>query len=505
MKRPNILLLQVDQLSAASLPAYGDPVAVTPSLDRLAEAGVVFERAYCNFPLCAPSRFSMASGQLCSAIGAYDNAAEFPASIPSYAHHLRRRGYRTALSGKMHFIGPDQLHGFEERLTAELYPADFSWVPNWGNEGKRDTNDARGVRTAGICARSVQIDYDEAVAHKAEQYLYDRAREKEGRPFFLQVSFSHPHEPFLCQKPFWDLYEGKSIPLPRIGPLAEASLDPHSRRLLQDFDMLGLRFSEAEILRARRAYYGSISYIDSLVKRVLSALEATGAAQNTAIVFTSDHGEMLGERGLWFKKHFFERALRIPFLVYAPWLAAERRNELVSLVDLLPTLNGLADGAPWSNEDHALDGEDLTRCLGRSEAPGERSVYAEYLAEATPGPLLMIRRGRYKFVYSEQDPALLYDLEDDPDEVVNLAAAPEHAGLVAAFRAEVEAKWDLPTLSAEVRRSQDRRLLIREAMAQGAAADWDRTATPSEGGNWYRGQGSYNDWAFDYLPARKNA
>ncbi len=499
MQRPNILFIQVDQLSAASLKAYGDPVAIAPNLDRLAEEGVVFERAYCNFPLCAPSRFSMASGRLCSAIGAYDNAAEFPASIPSYAHHLRLRGYRTALSGKMHFVGPDQLHGFERRLTEEIYPADFSWVPNWGDEGKRDTNDARGVRTAGVCARSVQIDYDEEVAHKAVQHLFDMARGGGEEPFFLQVSFSHPHEPFLCQKPFWDLYEGKMIPLPRLTQLGENELDAHSIRLLRDFDMLGQRFTDEEILRARRAYYGSISYVDSLIGRLLGALKASGQAGRTAILFTSDHGEMLGERGLWFKKHFFERALRIPLILYAPWMEAERRQELVSLVDLLPTLNGLADGAPWSAAEADLDGTDLTAVLGGSGTAQDRSVYAEYLAEATPGPIFMVRRGAHKFISAEHDPDLLYDLEADPDERSNLASDPAQAERLAAFRAEVAARWDRAALSEKIRCSQRRRRLIKEALQQGAPANWD-LAPPPASELWYRGQGSYNDWAFNYLP-----
>ncbi|MBY6141495.1 sulfatase-like hydrolase/transferase [Leisingera daeponensis] len=170
-KKPNILFIQVDQLTASALRAYGDTLCHSPTLDALAEGGVVFENAYCNFPLCAPSRFSMATGQLCSAVGAYDNAAEFSAEIPTYAHYLRAAGYQTALSGKMHFIGPDQFHGFEKRLTADLYPADFAWVPNWGNEGKRNTNDPRAVRIAGICERSVQIDYDEEITFKAVQHI----------------------------------------------------------------------------------------------------------------------------------------------------------------------------------------------------------------------------------------------------------------------------------------------------------------------------------------------
>ena len=337
MDKPNILFLQVDQLTASSLRMYGDKICQTPNLESLAENGVVFDTAYCNFPLCAPSRFSMATGQLCSQIGAYDNAAEMPAGIPTYAHYLRSLGYQTTLSGKMHFIGPDQYHGFEQRLTADLYPADFSWVPNWGDEGKRDTNDSRGVLVSGVCERSVQIDYDEQVTYQAIQHLHNLAGSGDGRPFFLQVSYTHPHEPYLCKKEFWDLYEDKDIPLPNTGAMSASEHDAHSVRLLKEFSMLDVEFKEQDILRAKRAYYGSISYIDQMIGKILDVLRSVGKDKNTVIVFTSDHGEMLGERGMWFKKHFFEPAMRIPLLIHAPWIKPQRISELVSLVDLLPT------------------------------------------------------------------------------------------------------------------------------------------------------------------------
>ncbi|MDX1524207.1 MAG: sulfatase-like hydrolase/transferase, partial [Anaerolineae bacterium] len=136
-QRPNILLIMADQLAAPALPCYGHPLVKTPHLDQLAEAGVVFENAYCNSPLCAPSRFSMMTGQLPSRIGAYDNAAHFSADIPTIAHYLRAAGYSTCLSGKMHFVGPDQQHGFEERLTTDIYPSDYGWVPDWQNFEQR--------------------------------------------------------------------------------------------------------------------------------------------------------------------------------------------------------------------------------------------------------------------------------------------------------------------------------------------------------------------------------
>ena len=126
-QKPNFLFIQTDQMTAFALSYYGNPVVKTPNLDKLAARGVVFQNAYCNNPICASSRFSMMSGQLSSRVGAYDNAAEFASSIPTYAHHLRRAGYQTCLSGKMHFVGPDQLHGFEERaLLSVCYLQRFS-------------------------------------------------------------------------------------------------------------------------------------------------------------------------------------------------------------------------------------------------------------------------------------------------------------------------------------------------------------------------------------------
>ncbi|MYH90463.1 MAG: choline-sulfatase [Gammaproteobacteria bacterium] len=496
IEQPNILFIQVDQLTALALRAYGDRFCHAPTLDTLAENGVVFENAYCNFPLCAPSRFSMATGQLCSRIGVYDNASEFSAEIPTYAHYLRTAGYQTALSGKMHFIGPDQFHGFERRLTAELYPSDFAWVPSWGNEGKRDTNDPRAVRVAGLCERSVQIDFDEEVTFKAVQHIYDMARSDDDRPFLLQVSYTHPHEPYLCRKEFWDLYDGKEIPMPRVEALSEQQHDPHSIRLLKDFGMLDIRFDDEDVRRAIRAYYGSISYIDSLVTRVLDALKATGADQKTVILFTSDHGEMLGERGMWFKKHFFEKSLRVPLILSAPWITPQRVSELASLVDLVPTLNGIA-GVTCQVE--PLEGIDLATLLDKGNPTPSQTVYAEYLAEATPVPIFMIRRGQYKFISSSHDGALLFDLNADPDERVNLSQSAAHQDLVARFSEEVAAKWDEARLTHDIVLSQKRRATVRDAMAHGRKQRWNHGESETDQVLWYRGEQGYNEWAFDYI------
>ncbi len=495
--KPNILFIQVDQLAAQFLRFYGDKICHAPNLERLAAEGTVFETAYCNFPLCSPSRASMATGKLCSEIGAYDNAAELPATIPTYAHYLRAAGYQTALSGKMHFIGPDQHHGFERRLTPDLYPADFSWVPNWGDEGERDTNDPRSVTIAGVCERSMQIDFDDLVTFHAAQHLFDIARSDDARPFFLQVSYTHPHEPYLCQKEFWDLYDGVDIPLPDVPALPEDHHDGHSVRLLSDFGMLNVRFDDADILTARRAYYGSISYLDRKIGEVLDVLERTGQRDNTVVVFTSDHGEMLGERGMWFKKHFYEPSLKVPLIITGGDFTSGRAATPASLVDLLPTFMGMAEEAGWTSPVETLDGEDLATKL--DDTP-DRPIYAEYLAEATTAPIFMVRQGPYKYIHSEDDPPLLFNVENDPHERKNLAGDHACADAVSRLHGLVMQRWDSAELSARIRLSQKRRRLVLNSDLQGVRPRWNHDELPGSDVVWYRGETSYNDWAFKYLP-----
>jgi choline-sulfatase len=164
-KKPNILLIMVDQLAPQFLSAYGHPLVKTHNIDRLCADGVVFDAAYTNAPLCAPARYVMMTGRLPSKIGAWDNAAELSSEVPTFAHYLSSLGYRTCLSGKMHFCGPDQLHGFEERLTTDVYPADFTWTPQWDEPAKALDwfHTMEVVRKAGTCLRSTYLDFDDEV------------------------------------------------------------------------------------------------------------------------------------------------------------------------------------------------------------------------------------------------------------------------------------------------------------------------------------------------------
>jgi choline-sulfatase len=470
--RPNFLILMADQLTARALPAYGNRIAKTPHINALAADGVVFDSFYCNSPLCAPSRFSTLSGRQVSAIGAYDNAAEFPSQVPTFAHYLRRAGYQTTLSGKMHFCGADQLHGFEERLTTDIYPADFGWTPDWEHFDRRPSwyHSMDSVTQAGSCTRTNQIDFDDEVVFQARQKLFDMARSRDRRPFCMVASMTHPHDPYVIPQAYWDRYAGVEIDMPRVAASA-ADMDPHSRRLRH---ISGLDLQPVDALQtrdARRAYYGAVSYVDDQVGILLKALDDARFAADTIVLLIADHGDMLGERGLWYKMNFFEPACRIPLIVHAPGrFAARHVQSSASLVDILPTLCDLA-GAGAAECVTPLDGHSLLpQLVGEA---GKDEVIGEYLAEGAIAPLLMIKRGRYKFVHSPVDPDQLYDLLEDPDELRNLAHDPRHGARLQDFRTEVGRRWNIPALHASVIGSQRQRHLVYEALRSGRYTSWD--------------------------------
>ena len=492
-KKPNILFIQADQLAASHLGVYGHRVVKTPNLNRLAQGGVVFERAYCNFPLCAPSRFSMMSGRLASEIGAYDNGAEFPSAIPTFAHYLRLQGYRTAISGKMHFIGPDDLHGLEERVSPEIYTAHFRLTADWSAVG----TPSQHVMDAGPCRRTAQLDYDEEVAFRTAGKLYDFARDTDDRPFFLIASFTHPHDPYLCTEQHWDRYRDDEIELPAVR-LSDEERDPHSKRLVaaHGFDEIELT---DDLLRAiRRAYYANVSYLDDKVGQLLTALTECDFADDTIVIFTADHGDMIGERGLFHKWTFFENSARVPLIVYAPRLfeGGRREERLVSLVDLFPTIVQMACGGAEPDLVEPVAGQSLYGCLAGDGGSSDNAVYGELLCEPTPEPVVMIRQGSHKYISSETDPPLLYDLQADPLETTNLAGSRAAAEVERGLRASALRRWDLARLREDVLASQVRRRLIFEAHRCGTMPDWDRFPLPPTGRSGYFRQSSYADWSF---------
>jgi choline-sulfatase len=378
-RRANVLLVMADQLAAGWLPAHGHTAVHAPNLTAMAESAAVFEAAYSPAPLCAPSRAGLLSARLPSRAGVFDNAAELPGSVPTLTHQLRAHGYYTGLVGKMHFVGPDQLHGFEERLTADIYPGDLDWTPDWrlpAGEQLPWYHTMESVLEPGVSVASMQQDYDDEVSFRAVRKLFDLAREDAPRPFFLVVSFSNPHDPWELRSRYWELYDRDAIDLPAVPRIPLDEADPHSRRLRAMCGVDDVELGPDQLRAARHGYYAAISYLDERIGEVLGALRDARLGDDTIVAFTSDHGEMLGERGLWYKMSFFEQSARVPLFIRVPGGAAPRRvAEPVSLLDVAPTLLELT-GAPWPDEHgEDLDGSTLTGLMSGAAA-GRRPVLA---------------------------------------------------------------------------------------------------------------------------------
>ena len=323
------------------------------------------------------------------------------------------------------------------------------------------------VTGAGVAEITNQLEYDDEVASAAAAKLYDLARGADERPWSLTVSFTHPHDPYVARRRYWDLYEGCDHLAPTVGPIPYDLQDPHSQRIFDANDWRSFDITEEQVARSRRAYFANISYLDDKIGEILRVLDDTG--QEAAILFVSDHGDMLGERGLWFKMSFHEGSSRVPLMLSAPGLSPGLVETPVSTIDVCPTLCDLAgvsmdEVAPW------VAGETLLPVAGGA---GRGPVAMEYAAEASYAPLVGLREGRWKYTACKLDPEQLFDLEADPHELTNLATDPAHAGTLAAFRAEAAARWDLDRFDAEVRESQARRLVVYDALRNGSYYPWD--------------------------------
>lgn len=491
MPAPNIVLVMADQLAPHFTGTYGHPLVQTPSMDSIAERGVRFDAAYCPSPLCAPSRYSMMTGRLPSQIGAWDNAAEWSAAAPTIAHWLNLAGYRTVLSGKMHFVGPDQLHGFSRRLTTDIYPANFAWTPNWDAAGERIGkwyHNMDSLSGAGQALVTYQMDYDDEVGFATRRCLYDLAREPDDRPFFLAVAFIHPHDPYVARPEWWNLYDHDEIDLP--GPMP-AELDPHTVRIRAGIEADTVGWTDEQCRNARHAYYANTSYFDWWLGELLAVLDETGHADDTVVIATSDHGDMLGDRGAWFKMSFFERSARVPLVMAGPDIAPGTVPNVCSLLDLAPTLLDIAGAdiaaGPLGELGAPLDGRSLWPAATGAADPIDEAV-GEYMGELTSHPMFMIRRGHYKYIHCDTDPPQLYDLADNPAEHHNLAGSADLADVTAAFAHEVTQRWNSTAIREQVLASQRARRVVHAAAPQG----WDY-APPRDLSNEYIRD--HMDWA----------
>jgi choline-sulfatase len=459
-KPPNILFILVDQMTPFMIGPYGQRAAITPNLDRLARSGVVFDNAYCNAPLCVPSRMSMFAGRLPNAIESWDNASEFKAEVPTMMHYLRRAGYHTAVSGKTHFIGPDQYHGFSERLTPCIYPTHFAFMHPWskGPYWIQGTSIQVGLAKAGPSETNGQLLFDELAFNRGMDKLRDHVLRSKDQPLFLNISFTQPHDPYCAPRKYLDMYRDVDIPMPK----------PHDdiRKLSPTYDWVRIVHgldretpSPEKVREARRSYLAACTWLDEKVGRTLDELERLGLAKDTMVIFASDHGDMLGEKGQWFKRIYLDWSARIPLIVSHPGRlpAGKRISSLVSLVDLMPTFAEAA-GIQVTTP---VDGRSVLPLIDGREDGGNREVIGDYCGEATIEPVRMVRRGSHKYIAVNGHGPQLYDLAKDPDENVNVAGRREYAEVEATLHKRAIRDWDGPAVKRKVMASHADRDFLR--------------------------------------------
>lgn len=294
----------------------------------------------------------------------------------------------------------------------------------------------------------------------------------------MTVSLTHPHDPYTIEKKYWDMYKDVDINLPQV-TIPQEDQDAHSERLLKVCDIWGKEFTPDQIKRARRAYYGAVSYVDDCIGTLLQTLKDCRMDEDTVIIFSGDHGDMLGERGLWYKMSYFEASVRVPLLIHHPaTFKSHRVSSNVSTLDILPTLVDLVHTKLWPGL--PMDGTSLLPHL-EGRRGGSDTVIAEYCGEGTIAPLCMIRRGPWKFITCPADPPQLFNLQTDPKEVINLAILPskhplitsEITQIIEAFTAEADSRWDMPKITSDVLLSQRQRRLVWSALKEGRFTNWD--------------------------------
>jgi choline-sulfatase len=457
-RRPNVLLIMSDEHGPMFSSAYGHRLVRSPHLDRLAAAGVTFDAAYCPSPLCVPSRAAFMTGKHLHRVGAYDNGAPFPSDEATWAHMLRAAGYEVALDGKMHFIGPDTLHGFDRQLTRDTHGriAGSAWLDPFPRGFRDGATTRRWVEEAGP-GKKGNLVFDDEVEAAALAYLQEKSRSAAEQPWALCVSFLAPHFPLVVPEPYFSMYYPDNVDMPSIPPGHVESQHPAHERGRLAYDLYD--YTEEQIRRCRAAYYGLVTHLDERIGRLLDAVADPALRENTVVIYTSDHGEFIGEHGLWWKNDFYEHAARVPLMISWPerFAAGARFGGATSLLDLTRTIVDLA-GAPDPGD---LDGASLLGVLhDPRRALWKDEAYCEYYGHSTNRAQRKLRAGRWKLCYYHGEPVELYDLETDPNELTDLAGRAEYRAVQDALTRRVLAGWDPAAVEAEIRRNHRNRQII---------------------------------------------
>ncbi len=452
----NFLLIVADEFARNALGCAGHPVVQTPNLDRLAARGVRFSQAYTASPICVPARAAMHTGRHVHDIRCWSSAQPYRGQHESWAHRLRRHGMDAVSAGKLHFRRTQDDNGFAPELRPMHVKNGIGWAPGLLRDPPGDYPAAAELAAQVGAMDTGYHAYDRAVADAATGWLEARAASG-GPPWALFVSFVSPHYPLAAPEPWFELYADADLPAPK--PYAGNWRDhPALAETLRFFDY-DRHFDAASRDAAIRSYFGLVSFVDDLIGRVLAALEAGGFADETTILFTSDHGEMLGDFGLWTKQLMFEGSAGIPALLAGPGIAPGQTVETpVSLVDVFPTVLDAVGAPPFPGAGHGpLPGRSLLEIAAAPDDPA-RPVLSEYHDGGSVTGAFMLRRGDWKLVHHEGFPPQLFNLSGDPDEQRDLAAEPAMAEILASMQTGLRELVDPATANRQAFADQRARL-----------------------------------------------
>lgn len=473
---PNILYILSDQHAARVMGCAGDQAADTKNLDRLAKEGVRFSRAYCPSPVCLPSRMSMLTGLQPHEQNCWTNDDILDSSHPTWLHSLGAVGYKPTLIGRMHSLGPDQMRGYTERPIGDH-------SPNWPGVTRRSL----GVlaKTSGPFRESIeksgpgQSSYqvmDDDVLHTSINFLKDHAAKKTKQPFCLTTSFMLPHPPYVATEDDYLAVKDR-VGLPKL----ERNLENEHPWIKQwrDAKCIG-DVAEDDIHRARCSYYALVRQLDRSVGKLLATLEEIGCAKNTFVIYVSDHGDHIGERGLFWKHTFYDESINVPLIMRWPDQieAGQKIPNPVETGALGNTILSLV-GAP------VLPNASMTsfsKVLTNPEGEEDRPIFIEYCTDDLPAwaegfavQQRAVISEQYKLVYYHGYPCQLFDLDADPAEIHDLCQNPEQAGRIAQLQTLILKDWDPEKIAIQIKRGKADKMLLKA---------WAENTQPAETCRW---------------------
>jgi len=447
----NLLFVLSDEHNRKVAGCYGHPFVKTPNIDRLAANGTLFTSAYCNSPICVPARASLATGRYVHEIGCWDNASPYEGRPQSWHHMLRVAGVDVVSIGKLHYRGGDDYGFTEELLPLHVVggKGDLKGLFRKSMLPKKGTADLAALAGRGVSSYS---QYDGRIAAMAEDWIARRSAAAANEPFVLFVSFVMPHFPLIAPEEYYDLYAGYGLDELSYRLSAPPPQHPTLKRMRRYFDYDN-HFDDDKRAIALRAYFGMVTRLDELVGGVITALARHGLDRRTRVIYASDHGDNLGNRGMWGKSVMYEDSVGVPLIVSGKDIPAGRTvTTPVSLIDIAPTALhalGVSSGVD-------LPGRSLID-LARNE-DAERVVFSEYHAAGSETGQFMIRKRNWKYVAYVDERPQLFDLENDPDELNDLWHDPRHKGVIDELHAELEAICDPVAVNARAFRDQHARI-----------------------------------------------